>query len=435
MEIQYSSSKPTTRRRRNRTSSKSISNHFHNIYDMPCKSYLGQGASGQVRLAIRKSDGKKFAVKILEKSVMDARDYCFKELRILNKCKDQNGIMSFHEYYEDTKNYFIVTEYIEGGDLAKRMETPYTTTRKFPESEVISFIKQQATALNYLHKNGIVHRDLKPSNILLPENHSIKSSKIADFGLSAEIGTNYQDTSECENIRAMTSLVGSPEYMAPEIARLFLMDEEMEMDAYTEKCDIWSLGVIVYKLICGQSPFQAESCYRSHCGWDIGEACSDCSGSLFEQIEMADLTLRGDVWSKGVSDQLIYLIEEMLTKDDFKRISAEQILSHPAITQDRDFDDTCSNHETVKQNDENIGSQLEYLKIQPLPEQVPRKYLLSKSYNSTQASLENSAICFNSSSLQRKYSTPDVISCQNDWRMRLWKHNKSQGKDNVIRCY
>jgi serine/threonine protein kinase len=402
---------------------------------MPCKSYLGQGASGQVRLAIRKSDGKKFAVKILEKSVMDARDYCFKELRILNKCKDQNGIMSFHEYYEDTKNYFIVTEYIEGGDLAKRMETPYSNTHKFTHTEVIEFIKQTAIALSFLHKNGIVHRDLKPSNILLPENHSIKSSKIADFGLSAEIGG--QEPSDCDNIRAMTSLVGSPEYMAPEIARLFLLDEEMEMDAYTEKCDIWSLGVIAYKLICGQSPFQAESCYRSHCGWDMGEACSDCSGSLFEQIEMGDLQKRGEEWDE-LPYEFINLIEDMLTKDDFKRISAEQILSHPAITQDGDLDDTLSNHESIKFVEKDTCAQ-EYnrefdqefgLKIHPLPEQ-PRKYLLkTKSYNSTQASLENSATCFNSSSLQRKYSTPDVFNCV----LKHWKHNKTHRKDNVIPC-
>jgi serine/threonine protein kinase len=146
----------------------------------------------------------------------------------------------------------------------------------------------------------------------------------------------------------MQSPVGSPEYMPPEIATLFLYgngcyDEEGEEDgfdhvvhefdrSYTQACDIWSLGVIAYVALCGKPPFAAirENCDNVECKWNEGGACEQCQGSLFEAIYYANLQFSDPKW-KEISSEAKHLISRCLDRNASTRISAYEILEHPFL--------------------------------------------------------------------------------------------------------
>ena len=140
--------------------------------------------------------------------------------------------MKLHEFFADSKYYYLVTELVEGGELFNEIQR----RKAFSEEIAAEIISQLLSAIVYCHERRIVHRDLKPENILMNTTKEGKYSiKVIDFGTAQ--GFKKQ--------RKLKSVMGTPYYMAPEVI----------MKNYTEKCDVWSCGVILYILLSGTVPF------------------------------------------------------------------------------------------------------------------------------------------------------------------------------------
>jgi serine/threonine protein kinase len=149
-------------------------------------------------------------------------------------------IVRIVELIEDDENYYIVSEVLKGGELFKRI----IEAKCFTEQQASIIVKQIMEGLNYMHQQMVTHRDLKPENILLVSNDPYDLSiRIADLGFAQKF----------EKDKSMNLVLGTPLYMSPELIR---------RQQYNEKVDVWSLGVIVYQLLCGMTPFDAPSLKR-----------------------------------------------------------------------------------------------------------------------------------------------------------------------------
>lgn len=181
-----------------------------------CKSKLG----GQIR-----------AVKIIKKEKMNMMEQKFfeAELAILRKL-DHPNIMRIFEVFEDNINYFLVTELCTGIELFETIQQKV----RFSEFEAAEIVKQLLLAVAYCHKLGVVHRDLKPENIIYDE--SDQTLKIIDFGTSVEYDKKKEQ---------LKTMHGTSYYIAPEVLQ----------QNYDERCDVWSIGVLMYILLCGSPPF------------------------------------------------------------------------------------------------------------------------------------------------------------------------------------
>ena len=145
---------------------------------------------------------------------------------------DCGNIIKFIDVFKTENYYYIVTEYFEGSeDLLKFMERRKTF---FPELEAVKLWRQIVSGVQFLHANDIVHRDLKPQNLIYIE--ETKELKIIDFGLALTL----------ESHQVANTLVGSPLFISPQV---------LHKQKYTSKCDIWSLGIIFYYTLFGESPY------------------------------------------------------------------------------------------------------------------------------------------------------------------------------------
>jgi len=236
---------------------------------------LGQGAFGTVRKAVHKVTNQERAIKILKKRQQDERKL-FLEVNILSKLAHPN-IMEIYEFYEDKANFYIVSELCKGGELFDKI----TEKGSFKEAEACPIMLQLVSAICYSHSNNIVHRDLKPENIMLDivrdDNPMIK---LIDWG---------------------STIKGTPYYIAPEVIK----------EVYDEKCDIWSLGVIFYVLLCGYPPFNGDT--------DV---------EIMQNVQKGKFVFPEEEWGV-ISKEAKDLISKMLTYEPSKRISAKQVLLHP----------------------------------------------------------------------------------------------------------
>jgi calcium-dependent protein kinase len=212
------------------------SGNIKDTYDFDCK--LGGGSFGQVFLAKHKTTKENVAIKVMKKtqsSVNSDNIEKEKEIEVLKTMEHQNIVRIF-EFYEGKKYYYIVTEFIEGNDLFKLIKNE----GKQNEITTAIIMFQLFSAINYCNQRKIMHRDLKPENIMI-ENKKLYGYihiKVIDFGTA----TFYQKGNEKQ-------LAGTPYYIAPEV-----LDKN-----YNEKCDIWSLGVIMYLLLVGKYPFHGKT--------------------------------------------------------------------------------------------------------------------------------------------------------------------------------
>ncbi|XP_029460974.1 serine/threonine-protein kinase DCLK2 isoform X2 [Rhinatrema bivittatum] len=255
---------------------------------------IGDGNFAVVKECVERSSGKEFALKIIDKGKCCGKEHLIEnEVAILRQVKHPNIIMLVEEVDTPTALY-LVMELVKGGDLFDAI----TSSTKYTERDGSAMVYNLASALKYLHSLNVVHRDIKPENLLVCEYpDGTKSLKLGDFGLATVVeGLLY-------------TVCGTPTYVAPEI---------IAETGYGLKVDIWAAGVITYILLCGFPPFRSEN---------------NLQEDLFDQILVGKLEFPSPYWD-NISDSAKELISQMLQVNVEARYGAEQILSHPWVSDD-----------------------------------------------------------------------------------------------------
>ncbi|KAE8897273.1 hypothetical protein PF005_g6486 [Phytophthora fragariae] len=254
---------------------------------------IGSGTFSVVRIAIHKPTGQRYAIKCIKRDGLVAEDIeaLTTEVAILKQMNHPN-IMILHDFFVEEKFYYLVTEYMEGGELFDRIvEKSY-----YNEREARDLVKLLLEAIKYCHDTNIVHRDLKPENLLLTSRDDDASIKLADFGFAKRIEFDSE---------GLVTACGTPGYVAPEI---------LEGKPYGKTVDIWSIGVITYILLCGYPPFH-----------------DDNHNALFKKIKKGKFQFDSPYWDH-VSDDAKDLISQMLIVDPEKRATVDQLLTHRWVT-------------------------------------------------------------------------------------------------------
>ncbi|KAF7489832.1 hypothetical protein SSS_05340 [Sarcoptes scabiei] len=280
---------------------------------------LGEGAYASVHeCQSRENDHKRYAVKVIDKGQRGhSRSRVFREIEIFFQCRGHQNIIQFVEYFEDSNRFYLIFEKIEGGQLLAHIQKRIV----FTEHEASQIVRDIANALKFLHSRGIAHRDLKPENILCYSESQVCPVKICDFDLGS--GIIPSDSSPVSTPELLTP-VGSAEFMAPEVVDAFMG----EASPYDKRCDLWSLGVITYILLCGYPPFYG--CCGSDCGWERGEFCQSCQDQLFICIQKGIYDFPEREWAY-ISEDAKDLIRHLLVKDASQRYTAEMVLNHPWV--------------------------------------------------------------------------------------------------------
>lgn len=248
---------------------------------------LGEGAFGKVFLVSPKGNpSDKYAMKVIDltKSSQEERDLAAKEARLLSDFNHEN-IIRYAESFEKNGSLCILTEFCDGGDMSEELQNQNGVP--LPEPQVVEWLRQMASALQYLHKRRILHRDMKTQNIFLTGEDKI--AKLGDLGLAKVL--------ERPNAKAVT-FCGSPYYMSPEI---------FACKPYDSKSDIWALGVCVYEMATLERPFDAMLMQQL----------------VFKIVHGQLPPMPKDKYSPA----LISLMEKMLEKDSTTRPSADVILA------------------------------------------------------------------------------------------------------------
>ena len=262
---------------------------LRDIYD--CTKKLGKGGYGKVFQVKNKSTNKLYACKKLSKLNIKNLQKLQNEIEVLMKM-DHPNIVKLYEVFESDNSLYLIMEECYGGELFDRILHRINTNNMYTEREACLLMKQIIGAIEYCHNNGIAHRDLKPENLLYLKEGSEEDNplKIADFGLSQSINLK----------KMLTSKVGTSYYVPPEILA----------GNYTEKCDIWSAGIILYILLSGEPPFNGPN-----------------DETIFARIKTYKYEFPEQKWSK-ISVEAKDLLTKMLIQED-KRLSASQVLQHP----------------------------------------------------------------------------------------------------------
>eukprot|EP01002_Notosolenus_urceolatus_P003983 NODE_2050_length_1215_cov_22.680961_g1703_i0.p1 GENE.NODE_2050_length_1215_cov_22.680961_g1703_i0~~NODE_2050_length_1215_cov_22.680961_g1703_i0.p1 ORF type:complete len:331 (-),score=104.40 NODE_2050_length_1215_cov_22.680961_g1703_i0:117-1109(-) len=260
--------------------------------DYKLEGLLGKGSFATVKKAVQKKTGAVHAVKIIDKTAIDVKvDSLKTEVAILMNIKHPN-IVNLLEVYEDDTHVFLVMELMTGGELFDRICNDFPNG--YSEAQSAALIRCVIEAIAYLHGQGVIHRDLKPENLLFATDDKESTTlKISDFGL-AKIWSG--DT-------LVKTACGSPNYVAPEV----LLND---MKGYSAACDMWSIGVILYVLLCGFCPFYDEN-----------------TPALFRSIISGKFTFPSPYWDH-ISDDAKDLISKLLVTDAKKRMTPEEALQH-----------------------------------------------------------------------------------------------------------
>uniref|UniRef100_A0A8D1SJ18 MAPK interacting serine/threonine kinase 1 n=1 Tax=Sus scrofa TaxID=9823 RepID=A0A8D1SJ18_PIG len=254
------------RKKRKARATDSLPGKFEDMYKLTSE-LLGEGAYAKVQGAVSLQNGKEYAVKIIEKQSGHSRSRVFREVETLYQCQGNKNILELIEFFEDDTRFYLVFEKLQGGSILAHIQRQ----KHFNELEASRVVRDVATALDFLHTKGIAHRDLKPENILCESPEKVSPVKICDFDLGSGVKLN----NSCTPITTpeLTTPCGSAEYMAPEVVEVFTD----EATFYDKRCDLWSLGVVLYIMLSGYPPFVGHC--GADCGWDRGEVCPVCQVS------------------------------------------------------------------------------------------------------------------------------------------------------------
>jgi len=316
----------TRRKKKKKTASSTslASNTFQELYRLTGE-ILGQGAYASVQTCVNIYTEVEYAVKVIDKVPGHSRARVFKEIELFHHCKGHKNIIQLIEYFEEADRFYLIFEKVSGGQLLDHIQR----RDDFTEQEAASIIRDVASALDFLHQKGIAHRDLKPENVLCVYSDRLTPVKLCDFDLGS--GIKFHSGGGADTTPLLLTPVGSAEFMAPEIVEAFIEDTDEDLK-YDKRCDLWSLGVMMYILLCGYPPFSG-SC-GNNCAWASGGACDLCQMNLFNNIQSGYYDFPAREWSK-VSPQAKDLIRKLLVKNARERLSAGEVLSHPWIGNNR----------------------------------------------------------------------------------------------------
>ncbi|XP_013790512.2 MAP kinase-interacting serine/threonine-protein kinase 1-like, partial [Limulus polyphemus] len=278
---------------------------------------LGEGAYATVRNSVNLNSGIEYAVKVIQKKPGNSRTRVFKEIETFYHCQGHPNIIQLIEYFEEDDSFYLVFEKVRGGPLLTHLEKRIC----FTEHEASLVLRDVASALKFLHHKGIAHRDLKPENLLCYSEDEVCPVKICDFDLGSGIVLGSRTPVSTPEL---LTPVGSIEFMAPEVVEVF----NGEATPYDKRCDMWSLGVIMYILLCGYPPFYGRC--GSDCGWEQGKYCEACQDMLFSCIQDGCYDFPEKEWAY-VSQEAKDLISHLLVKDANQRYTADMVLQHPWV--------------------------------------------------------------------------------------------------------
>ena len=320
------------------------------LNDFELGNILGKGSFASVILVTRKIDRKIYAMKRINISKMDIkeREGTLNEIRILASLSHPN-IIGYKEAFfdENSKTLNIVMEYADDGDIDKKIKDNLQKGNMFSEKTLWSWIIQILKGLKYLHDNKIMHRDLKCANIFLMKTGLLKLgdlnvSKIAKLGITQ-------------------TQIGTPYYISPEV---------LEEKPYNNKCDVWSVGCIIYEMCTLRPPFRGTSLTE-----------------LYRNIKNGYYTPISNYYSKDMKD----LISMMLVVDSHKRASVDDILNSNIVKKwiTKIKNENSDIIETITNKDNNIKANL--LKTIKIPKNIGEinKFLPKERYNRNNNIQEN----------------------------------------------
>jgi len=285
-------------------------------YDIKWNKNLGSGISGPVRLCIHKETGQEYALKIL----LD-RPKARKEVTLHWLCSGSDYVVKVVDVYANEvilpgdsvpkKRILLVMELMQGGELFEYI----TRKQHFTEQEASRILRQIALAVHYCHKVNVAHRDLKPENLLLLNKADSSEGirvKLADFGF-AKIDNGDLTTPQF-----------TPYYVAPQVLEAQRRQREIRMGQrspgspyfYDKSCDMWSLGVIMYIMLCGYPPFYSEIPNQP------------ITQRMRRRIMSGDFEFPENEW-RNISENAKDVIKKLLCVEESQRITVDQVLQHP----------------------------------------------------------------------------------------------------------
>uniref|UniRef100_A0A8C7D0E4 non-specific serine/threonine protein kinase n=1 Tax=Oncorhynchus kisutch TaxID=8019 RepID=A0A8C7D0E4_ONCKI len=256
------------------------------------KEEIGLGSYSVCKRCIHKATGMEYAVKIISKANRDPTE----EVEILMRYGQHPNVITLKDVFDDGRTVYLVTELMKGGELLDKI----LRQKFFSEREASAVLYTITKTVEYLHIQGVVHRDLKPSNILyVDESGNAESIRICDFGFAKQL-------------RAENGLLMTPCYTAN-----FVAPEVLKKQGYDAACDIWSLGVLLYTMLTGFTPF--------------ANGPEDTPEEILARIGSGKFSLTGGYWN-SVSAEAKELVSKMLHVDPHQRLTAGQVLCHPWVT-------------------------------------------------------------------------------------------------------
>ncbi|KAK7164232.1 hypothetical protein R3I94_002830 [Phoxinus phoxinus] len=270
---------------------------------------LGKGAFSVVRRCVKLSTGQEYAAKIINTKKLSARDHqkLEREARICRLLKHSN-IVRLHDSISEEGFHYLLFDLVTGGELFEDI----VAREYYSEADASHCIHQILDSVHHIHQHDIVHRDLKPENLLLASKCKNAAVKLADFGLAIEVQGDQQ---------AWFGFAGTPGYLSPEVLR---------KEAYGKPVDIWACGVILYILLVGYPPFWDEDQHK-----------------LYQQIKAGAYDFPSPEWDT-VTPEAKNLINQMLTINPGKRITAQEALKHPWVCQRSTVASMMHRQETVE---------------------------------------------------------------------------------------